>query len=177
MNRWVTAGAFALLVAGLGAAMPAQARPGGSLKAYQAHLAKTLKLRPTETKRVEGGSPSDWYHNYGGKTASGLPLQLSVQVAGDKVYSQALTVTTKAGRQTDVDTVVSLAEAFWQEATEGHGKEASKYIARQISSGAETGVSRYRDVALSLTKVGAGTQLIWVIGAELQPQTKRGTKP
>jgi hypothetical protein len=168
-----TAALLAILV-GL-AALPqrAEAMPGGSLKTYRTFVTQTLKLKASGTKRVEGGTAEDWYHTFAGKSQRGLPLELRVQVGGDRIYAQALTVTASTGRQGDVDEVVALAERFWAEATNGYGKAMSKEIAPKIAAGLPTGVARHKDVAASLTKVGAGDKIIFVVGAEYQPARKR----
>jgi hypothetical protein len=147
----------------------AEAKPGGSLQIYKGYVANTWKLKPSGTKRVEGGAPSDWYHSFAGKTKRGLPVELTVQAGADKIYSQALTITTTAGRKADVDEVVAMAERFWSEATGGKGKAISQQIAPKIAAGETSGVARHKDVTASLTKVGAGKQIIWVVGAEYQP--------
>jgi hypothetical protein len=164
---------LAVLLGALILGQPALAMPGGSLKRYQSYVAKTLKLKPTGTKRVEGGTASDWYHAFAGRTKRGLPIELTVQVGGDRIYSQALTITTKAGNQADVAEIVALAEGFWAEATNGHGKAMSKAIAPKIAAGMPEAAARYKDVSASLSKVAAGEQVIFVVGAEYQPAKGR----
>jgi hypothetical protein len=164
-----TAAVLVLLLGALAAERPAQAKPGGSLQIYKGYVAHTWHLKPSGTKRVEGGTASDWYYSFAGKTKRGLPVELTVQAGADKIYSQALTITTTAGRTADVDEVVALAERFWSEATGGHGQAVSREIAPKIAAGQPSGVARHKDVAASLTKVGAGNQIIWVAGAEYQP--------
>lgn len=161
--------AAALVVLALATGLPAQAKPGGSLKAYRTYVAKTLNLRPRGTKHVDGGTASDWYYTFHGTTHRGLPLELTIQAGADRIYSQALTITTRAGDQAAVADVVTTAEGFWAEATDGHGKAMSKAIAPKIAAGLPEGTARYKDVTASLTKVAAGDQVIFVVGAEYRP--------